>query len=207
MLGMKPRDLRSWHRFIYGLLYPAVLGSMLYDVLHLTPSHGPLRMVALSITWLYCVDFLYLASDLGSDRYPKGTWRDAIFDGGISITFGVAYWQASDNQLTAAFGCMIAISLAIVYYNCEPSRMTGFRIGWLAVMVLLYLLLFGLARRGGIVGWPGAIAAWVPAAWYTVYVFHIVNRSTPEMASENLPPGPGTASTAGGSSVEPPGTG
>ena len=54
---MRISHLPSWHRFTYTQLYPAVLGSMLYDVLHVTDGWGALQVLELSITVLYCVDY------------------------------------------------------------------------------------------------------------------------------------------------------
>ena len=49
---------------------------MLYDVLHVTEGWGPLQAVEISITLLYCIDFFYLQSDLGSDQLPQGNWSE-----------------------------------------------------------------------------------------------------------------------------------
>jgi RES domain-containing protein len=43
------KELSAWHRFTYLQLYPAVLGSMLYDVLHITEGWGPLQVVEIEI--------------------------------------------------------------------------------------------------------------------------------------------------------------
>jgi hypothetical protein len=92
------KELLAWHRFTYTQLYPAVLGSMLYDVLHVTEGWGPLQAVEISITLLYCTDYFYLQSDLGSNQLPQGNWRDTMLDAAIAIVFGAAYWQASDRS-------------------------------------------------------------------------------------------------------------
>ena len=97
---MRISHLPSWHRFTYTQLYPAVLGSMLYDVLHVTDGWGALQVLELSITVLYCVDYFHLQCDLGSDQLPQGNWRDTVLDAFIAIAFGLAYWQASDIART-----------------------------------------------------------------------------------------------------------
>ena len=45
---MRIKELSAWHRFTYTQLYPNVLGSMLYDVLHVTQGWGPLQVIEIS---------------------------------------------------------------------------------------------------------------------------------------------------------------
>ncbi len=49
---------RSGHR-AYLPPIPAVLGSMLYDVLHVTEGWEALQVLEPSITALYCVDYFH----------------------------------------------------------------------------------------------------------------------------------------------------
>ena len=88
---MRIGDMPSWHRFTYTQLYPAVLGAMLYDVLHITEDWGALQLVGVSIAVIYCVDYFHLQCDLGSDQLPRGNWYDTALDAAIAIAFGVAY--------------------------------------------------------------------------------------------------------------------
>lgn len=174
---MKLRDLRSWHKFVYGLVYPAVLGSMLYDILHVTSNWGSLQSVELSIIVMYCIDFLHLASDLGTDSFPKGTWRDTVFDALIALTFGIAYWQISDRHLGAGYILLFIITLLFVLYNSVPSRRSTIHVTWLALLSSAYGVLSLVAWRGLTVVWIDGCIAWLPVIWYSLYVFWIANVS------------------------------
>ena len=176
---MRLSDLSSWHRFTYTQLYPAVLGSMLYDVLHLHKGWGPLQFLELSITAMYCVDYFHLQCDLGADQLPRGTWRDTVLDAAIAIVFGIAYWQASDLQLFTCYVCLTTVGVLILLYNLTPGRRC-------ASVVLLHgglaALLAGMAwltAHADHVTWTVALAAWVPTLWYAIYVFTVANRALP----------------------------
>ncbi len=176
---MKIRELTAWHRFTYTMLYPAVLGSMLYDVLHLNEGWGPLQMVELSITVLFCVDFFYLQGDLGSDQLPKGNWRDTIIDGAIAIAFGIAYWMASDKKLWLCYTCLKVVAILIALYHFTPDRKKLLTILPHVVLAFLFGGLAWYASQMEGVTWGFAAAAWVPTAWYALYVFGLANRFLP----------------------------
>jgi hypothetical protein len=173
------KELSAWHRFTYTQLYPAVLGSMLYDVLHITEGWGPLQAVEISITGLYCVDFFYLQSDLGSDQLPKGNWRDTLLDAAIAVVFGTAYWQASDRKLFTCYTLLAVVGALIVAYHFTPNRKTIWTILPHSVLTILFACLAGLARGMETVTWTFAIAAWSPTIWYGVYVFGLAHRIVP----------------------------
>lgn len=176
---MRFKELSAWHRFTYTQLYPAVLGSMLYDVLHVTERWGPLQVVELSITLLYCIDFFYLQSDLGSDQLPQGNWRDTILDAGIAVVFGAAYWQASDQKLFTCYALLAVAGALIVAYHFTPNRRVLWAILPHSVLTILFVSLAWLGRGLDHVTWTFAVYSWFPTIWYGTYVFWMANRVLP----------------------------
>jgi hypothetical protein len=168
--------LPSWHRFTYTQLYPAVLGSMLYDVLHVTDGWGALQVLELSITVLYCVDYFHLQCDLGSDQLPQGNWRDTVLDAFIAIAFGLAYWQASDRHLFACYVWLSAAGVLILIYNLTPDRRALGVVLPHTVLASLFVFLAWLATRTDGVTWAFATISWVPVLWYAGYVLTLANR-------------------------------
>jgi len=173
------KELSAWHRFTYTQLYPAVLGSMLYDVLHITEGWGPLQAVEISITLLYCIDFFYLQSDLGSDQLPKGNWRDTMLDAAIAVVFGAAYWQASDRKLFTCYALLAVVGALIVAYHFTPDRRSLWAILPHSVLTILFASLAWLANGLDSVTWAFVGAAWLPAIWYASYVFGLAHRVFP----------------------------
>jgi hypothetical protein len=173
------KQLSAWHRFTYTQLYPAVLGSMLYDVLHVTEGWGPLQAVEISITLLYCTDYFYLQSDLGSDQLPQGNWRDTLLDAGIAVAFGAAYWQASDRKLFNCYALLAVVGALIVAYHATPTRRVLWAILPHSVLTILFVGLAWLAHGLDHVSWMFAVVSWLPTMWYGIYVFWLANRVFP----------------------------
>ena len=170
------KELSAWHRFTYTQLYPAVLGSMLYDVLHVTEGWGPLQAVEISVTLLYCIDFFYLQSDLGSDQLPQGNWRDTMLDAAIAVVFGAAYWQASDRKLFTCYALLAVVGALIVAYHFTPNRRFLWAILPHSVLTVLFVILAWLARGLENVTWTFAVVSWFPTIWYGTYVFWLAHR-------------------------------
>ena len=176
---MRLKELSAWHRFTYTQLYPAVLGSMLYDVLHITEGWGALQFVELSITLIYCIDFFYLQSDLGSDQLPQGNWRDTMLDAAIAVAFGAAYRPASDRHLFTCYALLAVVGTLIVWYHFTPDRRSLWAILPHSVLTLMFISLAWMARGVEQVTWTYAAAAWTPTIWYGSYVFGLAHRIFP----------------------------
>ena len=97
---MHLRDTSGWHQLTYGLIYPAVLGSMLYDVLHLsTLMRDPEVFIGkLCIIIFYCLDYLHLHIDYDSDNERNRNPCAIASDMGIALLLGIAYWDLSQNS-------------------------------------------------------------------------------------------------------------
>lgn len=152
---------------------------MLYDVLHVTEGWGPLQAVEISITLLYCIDFFYLQSDLGSDQLPQGNWRDTMLDAAIAVAFGAAYWQASDRKLFTCYALLAVVGALIVAYHFTPNRRLLWAILPHSVLTILFVSLAWLARGLDHVTWTFAVVSWLPAIWYGTYVFWLAHRVLP----------------------------
>ncbi|HBE71389.1 MAG TPA: hypothetical protein DDW52_24850 [Planctomycetaceae bacterium] len=58
-------DTRVWSGFAYDLLYPGVLGSMIFDLLDPLRLASPLQLALLAIAVTFAVDYLHLRFNLG----------------------------------------------------------------------------------------------------------------------------------------------
>src|SRR5438132_560640 len=114
---MDIRRLTSWHKFTYSQLYPAVLGSLLYDVLHIRADWGAVQFLELAITVAYCLDYFHLEADLGSSDPQRGSWHDTAGDALIAILFGLAYWRASDKDIVWSFRLLFVVGVLFLWYN------------------------------------------------------------------------------------------
>ena len=114
--------------FVYTLLYPGVLGSMLYEVLQPGAWDRPVRWIELAVVVLYCLDYLHLRSHLqGLDPIKSADITDALLDTAIAIIFGVAFHSVS-NSLPFACGCLAGMATLALIYNFHARSMH--RIVW-----------------------------------------------------------------------------
>lgn len=173
---MHIKDLSAWHRFTYTQLYPAVLGSMLYDVLHVEAGWGPLQLIEISVAVLFCTDYFHLQGDLGADQLPKGNWRETVLDGAIAVMFGMAYWRVSDHHLASGYILLAIVGLLALVYNLAPARRSAPRVAALAVLFTLFGALALVASNVVMPTWGFAALSWIPTVWYWLYVFNLTNR-------------------------------
>jgi hypothetical protein len=91
------------HFVLVGMVYPAVLGSILYNLLpslvenHLTLAHLPLIALEFAIITHYCYDYVYI-----STRYSKGVLRYPIDEYFVDVMVVLMlYLSASAVNITA----------------------------------------------------------------------------------------------------------
>ena len=163
-------------------------------MLHITEGWGPLQAVEISIALLYCIDFFYLQSDLGSDQLPQGNWRDTMLDGAIAVVFGAAYWQASDRKLFTCYTLLALAGALIVAYHVTPHRRFLSAILPHSILTILFMCLAWFARNLDHVTWAYAVMSWLPTTWYGTYVFWLANRFVPSKScGTGYPIGDGAA--------------
>lgn len=146
---MKISDKVGYHALIYKQFYPAILGSMLYDLLHLKTivkgsffsdlfafqNIDEIFCLKLSITLFYCLDFMHLHSDLKSDDERYGVKLGAlILDFFIAVILGIAYWFASDGKYLNCYVFWSFVPVIFLFYNIFSKRFT-------CKSVMLYCLL------------------------------------------------------------------
>src|SRR4051794_34845580 len=102
----KPSD--ALHFFIYDVLYVAVLGAILYDLLK--GPEGDLRRWSIewSLAVTYVVDCLYTRARLRSFEEKKLKGEDFL-NTVIPLAFGYAFSRAVKQEFATTFGVMSLI--------------------------------------------------------------------------------------------------
>src|SRR6266480_2900986 len=112
---MNLRDKRAWHDFVYNLLYPAILGSMLYDLFAFPKDQKLVYASQIIIVFIYSIDYLHLYNDLKLyDKFdsPHAGYF-AVFaiigDGMIALLFRVTFAALAYGRTGWATAALIGI--------------------------------------------------------------------------------------------------
>ncbi len=172
---MKITDTVSWHAFTYTQLYPAVLGSMLYDILHFPSKWHPINIVKWSLTIFYCIDYFNLHSNLKSDKPENANAIDILIDTVVAILFGVAYWLAYDGETALSYLFFLLITILFILYYCRSPR----RIYRNLVSISYLSILAAVATIYHFCGGQLLLLIWMlalmPVIVYAIFVFHLSN--------------------------------
>jgi hypothetical protein len=172
---MKINDAVTWHAFTYSQLYPAVLGSMLYDILHFPSSWNPTDVIKWSITIFYCLDYLNLYSNIKAfdPRNRKGS--DILIDALVAILLGISYWFAFDGNKVVTYCIFVAVTfLFFIYYLRGPRKSTK-NLASMAVLFILAILAARFHLSNGQEVWLMILYAVLPVIAYGIYVFSLSN--------------------------------
>ena len=175
---MRVNDLPAWHNFTYRLVYPAVLGSMLYDALSLARHTDIVGWTKLSIVLFYCLDYLHLHADFASDHPNNARWQETVLDLVVAILLGIAYWSMSREDYSSGLAWLILVSVLLLAYVLRPSRRNAREIGAYVILLLIAIGGWYLIRRGAIEkAWEFYVVIFAPTIWYLVHIFWISTLS------------------------------
>jgi len=119
---MDLKDNESWDKMIYSLLYPGVLGSMIYNTSECLRATHPFDWYYLSqalVVILYTIDYLHLEGDLRPEGVSSGLCR--ILDACIALLFGAVSWSMSREDFGRSFDLLVIIAILAVIYKCPPT--------------------------------------------------------------------------------------
>ena len=135
---MYVRNKKAWHRLIYDLLYPALLGSMLYNIF--SPSTVSWNYVGqVVVVCIYLVDYLYLYTDWMDQGYPNRL-LEVFGDGLVAILYRLSFGFIAARPTLASI-CLGLVFFLYLFYEIAQHRVT--RIFILAsVFVMLLNILF-----------------------------------------------------------------
>lgn len=169
---MKLSDDAAWASLVYNLIYPGVLGSMIYDCVQVARAPGPgnwFYFTQIFIVILYSTDYLHLYLDLRSQDRKRGAWL--IADGLIPVLFGVAYWSMIREDFRWLFVVLPIVTLLVLVYPCPPGWRRGLYTMGKALPFVFSLGALGLSGARGFCG--GAYVAWTVGAIVVAYLVHV----------------------------------
>lgn len=140
------KDRHGWERLVYDMLYPGILGSMIYgfaDECLGDKFNVFVFFIKLCILFFYCLDYLHLCQDLllQKSEYRAITPRNVWLDAAIAIFFGVTYLTVLCGEFKISVGSLFLLSLATLCYvpRSDLHRLTyKISLGVLLCIVLVF---------------------------------------------------------------------
>ena len=175
---MKLTEINVWQDFVYKVLYPAVLGAMLYEILK------TFSIAALSVVIFYCLDYLHLHNNLDTDKPENATIPRLVVDAGIAILFGIASSRITFEGYGISMGCLLGVCFLILVYT-PPANLNTFLFN--ASNAFLFILVVGIFLFGihyGITNdWQMRLLYPIPTLVYAVHALRITPRILKESAN------------------------
>jgi hypothetical protein len=165
---MKLSDLQGWHSFTYTQLYPAVLGSMLYDVLKF--DGGWLFAIKFSVTTMFMLDYLHLYRDIRSSDEDNAGWLETGADAYVAVALGAAYLQYIEKHFVVGTVWIVSTFVVFLFYNVKRRIRFPRKIRYFTAMFASTIAVLAMAATG-ITGPNLALVSWIMPTLYFAYIF------------------------------------
>lgn len=156
---MKLNDKYHWDGFIYGLVYPGFVGSMVYELIPATKSDATTdnfftyaNAIKILITLFYCLDYLHLYGDIHTKvKTEKRSWTYLFCDVGSSLFFFFAFVMAKLEHYEIALIFVSIVPLFFTLYKFKNKFDRKFHIKYLiGSLTILFFLLLNLHHTWGL---------------------------------------------------------
>ena len=182
---MRLNDKQVWYDFAYNLLFPAVLGSMIYDVADARQRtfSDENYWFKLLILAFYCLDYLFLYHDL--KRPPdKRKASEIVMDVFIALAYRVAFSFAQLENYRRALLTFVVILLAIcLYLNRTLFERVYFRI---LLGIMTVAVVYSRLSRDHSDAWYHFVPLAAVFVAYLIYVFALFDRFVKEKGKYNV---------------------
>jgi len=146
---MKLNDKLHWDGFIYGLVYPGFVGSMIYELIPATKADATFSnyftfdtLTKIVITLFYCTDYLHLYGDIHPKTKPEDrSWTYLWCDVLSSLFFFLAFVMVKLQHYQFSLYFISVIPLFFMTYKWENLTDRYFHIPYLALSLLFAIFI------------------------------------------------------------------
>jgi hypothetical protein len=133
------RNKDAWHGLVYTLLYPAILGSMLYDLFFFSNFELWKYLSQVIIVLIYLVDYIFLYNDLLPSAQARAI--EMVADGLVALLFRAAFAALIYGKLPLSAGFLFVISLIYFFYAASRHPLGKKFVLFIAGILLINLAL------------------------------------------------------------------
>ena len=190
---MKIHSKFHWDTFIYGLLYPGFLGSMIYELVDHAKDVNSLSkyftltvIIEVIITFFYCLDYLHLYGDMHpiiTQKY-RNKWY-YFCDVFSCLLFFFSFVFVKINKPDYSMVCISLIPLLFLIYKFKIKSDRLFHVGYVAWGLITNVILF----RFNLLNNLQSLLAFSSSSFgvYIVYVFWFYEKVSKEKYSSAYP--------------------
>ena len=166
---------RVWYDFTYNLWYPAILGSMIYDVADIGSASfgGPSYWLKTIILAFYCVDYVFLYGNVRKEIGEQEPWK-LIVDVIVAILYRIAFSFGAASEYKLALVAMAAAMLFIMCY-LNRSRLEKVYIRTLYFSFIAFIATYSCADSSTQVYEYPIVSMVVILVLYSLYAFLFVD--------------------------------
>ncbi len=147
---MKLKDKYHWDGFIYELIYPGFVGSMIYELIPTTKTDASFAtyftlpvIIKIFITLFYCVDYLHCYGDMNPKvKTENRSWIYLLSDVASSFFFFFAFVMVKLEHFQTALFFIAFVPLFFVTYESKNLADKHFHIPYLLVSIVTALIFF-----------------------------------------------------------------
>jgi len=125
---MNLTDRNDWDDFVYILLYPGLLGSMIYELIPKENLNGYLNTatyIRLAIILFYCIDFLHLYADMKKViKNELRPWGYVTCDliGSVSLFMAFIFVKTKNPEYSLILLSIIPFITLVYKWKVKPDR-------------------------------------------------------------------------------------
>ncbi len=145
---MKFKDKYHWNNFIYDLIYPGFVGSMIYELIPTTRTDDSFEayftmptIIKIVITIFYCVDYLHCYGDMNPKvKTENRSWIYLLCDVASSVFFFLAFVMVKLEHFQKALFFIAFIPLFFIPFKRKNRSDRYFHIPYLVISLLVAFL-------------------------------------------------------------------
>lgn len=131
-------DKSIWDRFIRGLFYPALLGSLIYDFTNFEPNNKYLLLFITAI--FYLTDYFYLTAVLDESPQKSDKPYKIFLDFFVAFLFGLIIYSIhyKEYYIISIASFLIFVSAFVYFPNTKTSFGLFFSLIILSILIVCF---------------------------------------------------------------------
>lgn len=184
---------KHWGAFVYNLVYPGFLGSMIYELVDSSKDAKSIQnyfttqtIIKIIITLFYCVDYLHLYEDMHEgEKEERRNWRHLLCDVFSSLFFFFAFVFVKLEKYDNSILLLAVIPICFLIYKIRNKADMIFNLVYL-ILIWASCFYFCCVRNANSMKFLFifSIASFVTYCLYVFVYYELVSKAKEKTTSE-----------------------